>query len=125
MPWSLLAPPQASSAAHDVDALALFMLVTSLLIAGAILVSIVVFCVKYRRRPGNDVGQPAGRTAPIEITWTVVPLLLAMVPFVWGARIYLAQAQPPADALEIYVVAKQWMWKTEQPGGQSEIDALH
>jgi cytochrome c oxidase subunit II len=122
---SLLAPPQASTAARDIDALALFMLGMSLLIAGSIFVCIVVFCAKYRRRPGNEIGQPPGRTAPIEITWTIVPLVLAMVPFVWGARIYLDQAQPPADALEIYVVAKQWMWKTEQPGGQSEIDALH
>ena len=117
--------PASSSISGEVDALMVFMLVTSALIAGAIFACIVVFCVKYRRRPGNDIGQPPGRTTPIEITWTVVPLLLSMVPFVWGARIYLTQAQPPADAMEVYVVAKQWMWKTEQPGGQSEIDELH
>ena len=43
----------------------------------------------------------------------------------WGALIYLSEARPPADALEIYVVAKQWMWKAEHPTGQAEIDALH
>ena len=48
-----------------------------------------------------------------------------MVPFVWGARLYLDEAQPPADSMEIYVVAKQWMWKAQQPDGQAEIDALH
>jgi cytochrome c oxidase subunit 2 len=120
-----IAPPQASSVAGEVDALMLFMLIMSGMIAAGIFVCIVVFCVKYRRRPGNDVGQLPGRTTPIEVTWTLVPLALALVPFIWGARIYLAQAQPPADALEIYVVARQWMWKTEQPGGQSEINELH
>jgi len=120
-----IAPPQASTTAWQVDALALFMLLVSLLIAGGIFLSIVVFCVKYRRRPGNDIGQPAKRTAPLEITWTLVPMALAAVPFVWGAQIYLSEARPPADALEIYVVAKQWMWKAEHPTGQSEIDALH
>lgn len=121
----LPAPPQASTVAGQVDALVLFLLVVSALITSVIFACIVVFCVKYRRRPGNDIGQPAGRTAAIEVTWTLVPMALSMIPFVWGARIYLAEAQPPTDALEIYVVAKQWIWKTEQPGGQAEINALH
>ena len=121
----LFAPPQASTIAPRVDALVLFLLGASLLISVSIFVLIVVFCVKYRRRPGNLIGEPARRTAPIEITWTLVPMALAMIPFVWGARIYLDEAQPPPDALEIYVVAKQWMWKAEQPGGQAEINAVH
>ncbi|MCA1645835.1 MAG: cytochrome c oxidase subunit II, partial [Chloroflexi bacterium] len=120
-----VAPPQASTVAGQVDALVLFLLVVSALITWVIFACIVVFCVKYRRRPGNDIGQPARRTTAIEITWMLVPMALSMIPFVWGARIYLAEAQPPADALEIYVVAKQWMWKTEQPGGQAEINAMH
>ena len=122
---SLIAPPQASTIAGQVDALVLFLLAVSVLISLTIFVLIVVFCVKYRRSATNQVGQPARRTAPLEITWTLVPMALAMIPFVWGARIYLDEAQPPADALEIFVVAKQWMWKAEQPGGQAEIDAVH
>src|SRR5919201_4808303 len=125
MPWLPITPPQASSVSGEVDSLALFMLAVSLLIAVGIFICIVVFVVKYRRRPGNDIGQPARRTLPLELTWTLIPLMLAMIPFVWGAKIYLAEAQPPADALEVYVVAKQWMWKTELPGGQSEINSLH
>src|SRR5262249_46994780 len=31
----------------------------------------------------------------------------------------------PDDAMEIYVVGKQWMWKVQHPGGQSEINELH
>jgi cytochrome c oxidase subunit 2 len=125
MPGLPIAPPQASTTAGQVDALALFMVLVSLLIAGAIFVTIIVCCIKYRRRVGNDIGQVARRTAPLELTWTVVPMALAMVPFVWGALIYLAEAQPPADAPEISIVAKQWMWKAQHPTGQSEIDALH
>src|SRR5919204_2185649 len=125
MPWLSITPPQASSVSGEVDSLALFMLAVSLLIAAGVFICIVVFVVKYRRRPGNDIGQPAQRTLPLEVTWTLIPLVLAMIPFVWGAQIYLHEAQPPADALEVYVVAKQWMWKTELPGGQSEINALH
>lgn len=122
---SWFAPPQASTIAPQVDALVLFLVAVSAIISISIFSLIVVFCVKYRRVPGNLIGQPARHTAPIEITWTLIPMALAMIPFVWGAKIYLDEAQPPSDALEIYVVAKQWMWKAEQPGGQAEIDAVH
>src|SRR5438105_9957206 len=99
--------PQASAIAGEVDALFALMLGASVLIATGIFVAIVVFCVRYRRRPGNEVGVPARNSTPIEITWTVVPLALAMIPFVWGAKLYFAESLPPADALEIYVVARQ------------------
>src|ERR671933_425624 len=125
MGWLPVHPPQASSIAGEVDSLALLMLIASLLIAIAIFICIVVFCVKYRRRPGNEIGRPDRRTIPLEITWTIIPLALCMIPFLWGARIYLEEAQSPADALEVYVVAKQWMWKTELAGGQEEINTLH
>ena len=121
----LIAPPQASTVAGQVDALVLFMVGTSLLISGTIFVLIVVFCVKYRRTATNQVGQPARTTTPVELAWTLVPMALSMIPFAWGAYIYLEEARPPSDALEIYVVAKQWMWKAELPGGQAEIDAVH
>src|SRR5262249_10257402 len=123
MQWLPVTPPQASSFAGAVDSLALFMFVVSLLIAVSIFILIVVFCVKYRRRAGNEIGQPDYHTTAVEVTWTVVPLVLCMIPFVWGAHIFLEQAQPPADAIDVYVVAKQWMWKSEQAGGQEEIDA--
>jgi cytochrome c oxidase subunit 2 len=125
MQWLPIYPPQASSISGEVDALALLMFLASLLIALGIFLAIVIFCVKYRRHAGNEIGQPDRHTTAVEITWTFVPLALCMIPFVWGAHIYLEQAQPPADAIDVYLVAKQWMWKTEQPGGQEEINALH
>jgi cytochrome c oxidase subunit II len=121
----MLAPPRASSVAGQVDSLVLFMLVLSALISLGVFAFLVVLAVRYRRRPGNEVGQRVTGTAKVEAAWTIIPLGLAMVPFVWGAKLYLTEAQPPADALEIYVVAKQWMWKSQQPDGQSEIDGLH
>jgi cytochrome c oxidase subunit II len=122
---NLIAPPEASTVAGQVDALVLFMVGVSLLISATIFVLVVVFCVKFRRTATNQIGQPAVRTSRLEVTWTLVPMALSLIPFAWGAYIYLEEARPPDDALEIYVVAKQWMWKTEQPGGQAEIDGVH
>jgi cytochrome c oxidase subunit II len=117
--------PQASTVAGQVDALVLFLFAVSGAIVLAIFTCIVVFCVRYRRRPGNEFGQRIAHSGRIEFAWTVIPAVLAMVPFVWGATLYLQEAQPPADAIEVYIVAKQWMWKTQQPDGQAEINALH
>ena len=84
-----------------------------------------IFLVQYRRRPGNELAQRSERTLPVELTWIVVLTGLSMIPFGWGAYLYLDIAQPPGDAVEVYVVAKQWMWKAQHLDGQAEIDELH
>ena len=61
----------------------------------------------------------------LEATWTIIPLILFMICFVWGALLYFRIYSPPPNAMNIYVVGKQWMWKVEHPGGQHEINALH
>jgi len=46
--------------------------------------------------------------------------------FAWGTRLYFrAYSQPPPNAIGIYVLGKQWMWKIQYPGGQREINELH
>ena len=61
----------------------------------------------------------------LEATWMVIPLLLAMAMFSWGAIIYVDYRRAPQDTLDIYVIGKQWMWKAQQPNGQREINELH
>jgi cytochrome c oxidase subunit 2 len=61
----------------------------------------------------------------LELLWTLIPLGLVMIMFVWGARLYITLAYPPADALQVYGVGKQWMWKFQHPSGQREINELH
>jgi cytochrome c oxidase subunit 2 len=48
-----------------------------------------------------------------------------MVIFLWGAVVYFRGHTPPRDSTEVYVVAKQWMWKLEHAEGQREINELH
>ena len=61
----------------------------------------------------------------LEATWTIIPLGLFLIMFVWGSLLYFRIYTPPANAMNIYVVGKQWMWKAEHPGGQHEINSLH
>jgi cytochrome c oxidase subunit 2 len=111
--------------APRVDALYFFLIgVTvffSLLIAGLI----VYYAVKYHRRSVDAVGERIHGSLLLEVTWSVVPFLITMVIFVWGASVYFAIATPPAETLNIYVVGKQWMWKFQHLDGQREINELH
>ena len=120
-----LFPEQASTTATDVDNLFFFILGITSFVALAIAVILIFFAVHYRRRAGGPTPPRILGSNPLEITWSVIPLLIFLIFFGWGARVYFAQTQPPDDAIEIYVVGKQWMWKIQHPRGQTEINELH
>ena len=120
-----LFPQQASTMAARVDALYFFLIAVSaffsLLIAGLI----VYYAVKYRRRSPDAVGANIHGGLLLELIWTIVPFLITMVIFVWGASVFFAMSRPPDETLNIYVVGKQWMWKFQHLDGQREINELH
>jgi cytochrome c oxidase subunit 2 len=120
-----LFPERASTMAGRVDALYFFLLGLSAFFAVLIAGLIVFYAIKYRRRAPESVGAAIHGGTLLEVTWTVVPLLITMVIFVWGASVYFAMASPPDDTLNIYVVGKQWMWKFQHLDGQREINELH
>ena len=121
---SALFPPEASTAAPWMDSLYFFLL--GMTVTGVILVAaiITVFSLRYRRSVHPVATQIEGSTL-LEATWTIIPLGLFLIMFVWGALLYFRIYTPPANAMNIYVVGKQWMWKAEHPGGQHEINSLH
>ena len=82
------------------------------------------FSIMFRAEKNPVATQIEGSTL-LEATWTIIPLALFMVTFVWGALLYFRIYNPPTNAMNIYVVGKQWMWKAEHPGGQHEINSLH
>jgi cytochrome c oxidase subunit 2 len=116
----------ASTISGKIDLLFYSLLGLSCVVILGVVTFMVVFMVRYRR------GSPADRTPTpertkriIENTWITVPLLLFMATFVWGAVLYDYERIPPADSREVFVVAKQWMWKMQHIEGQREIDTLH
>ncbi len=93
----------------------------------AILIFLVAlfFCIRYRRGTKVDRTPPKASPTPIEITWTVIPLFIFLGLFFWAAEVFFGMSRPPANASEIYVVGKQWMWKIQHPDGRREINELH
>lgn len=119
-----LFPQQASTVAGQVDALYLFLVLITTFFSLLVALLILFFAIKYKRTPTRKAEQIHGSTL-LEIIWTVIPLGISMFIFGWAATIYFHQRRPPANALELYGVGKQWMWKFEYSGGQREINSLH
>ena len=120
-----LFPESASTMASRVDALYFFLLAVSAFFSILIAGLIVFYAVKYRRRSPDAVGVNVSGGLALELTWTIVPLIITMVIFVWGASVFVAMSRPPAETLNVYVVGKQWMWKFQHLDGQREINELH
>lgn len=120
-----LFPEAASSIAHEVDLLYFFILAVCSFFAVLVSALVVFFAIKYRRRHPDEVGADIHGSIALELLWTGIPFVLAMVMFVWGADVYFRIARPPADSMEVFVVGKQWMWKVQHPDGIREINELH
>jgi len=125
MKFSLpLFPDQASTMAARVDALYFFLLAVSGFFVVLIFVLILFFAIRFREERHQRARQIEGSN-PLEITWSVIPLGISMIMFVWGASLFFSMNRPPHGALEIYGIGKQWMWKFEHQDGQREINQLH
>lgn len=117
--------PAASAMAGRIDALLLVLMVVSVFVVGGIMALIGWFAFRYRRGSPAARGPAPSRSRTLETLWITVPLLVFLIIFVWAAVLYRELRSPPPDALAINVVAKQWMWKMQHPGGQREINELH
>jgi cytochrome c oxidase subunit 2 len=126
-----LLPESASTMSDRVDALFYFLCTISFIVAFLIAAAILYFAVVYRRRPGEDatpyrsVHLEHADMRRMEIMWIVAPLVVFLFIFWWGAKLFAAMSVVPADSMQVYVVGKQWMWKTQHLGGRREINELH
>ena len=120
-----LFPESASSFSGEVDLLFFawtgISVFFSLLITGLIL----YFFIRFKSPYKGATGTPEHASWPLEVTWSVIPLLIALAMFGWGTKVFFHIARPPADAVEYFVTAKQWMWKIQHPAGNREINSLH
>ena len=120
-----LFPDQASTIASGVDGVYFLLVGLSLFFAIAVFFFILFFAIKYRRGSKADRSGLVFESSKLEFTWSFIPLVLAVTVFMVQALAFFNLYRPPVDALEIYIVGKQWMWKAQHPEGQDEINELH
>ena len=118
-------PIEASTLAPQVDLLFYALLAFSFGLGIFLTVLVVGYAVKYRRGSKADRSGEQARNTVLEIAWTSATALIALGIFLWGADLFLERDHPPAGAIEIAGIGKQWMWIFEHANGRREINELH
>ena len=117
-------PEAASTYAGRVDAVYWFLVGLTAFFSIAIALAIVYLGIRYRR---NAQVNRTPYTPPmwLELSWLIAPAPILLGIFIWSSQVFLEMQRPPADAMQINVVGRQWMWKFQHPSGRREIDELH
>jgi cytochrome c oxidase subunit 2 len=123
--WLPLWSSGPSTHPQNVDRLFVGLLVTSILVLALLFFLLLTFAIRYRAGSAADRDHRTKKSWHWELGWTAATLLAFVALFAWGAKLFLEIYTTPNDSLPIYVVAKQWMWKVQHPGGQREINELH
>jgi cytochrome c oxidase subunit 2 len=120
-----LFPEQASTIAPRVDNLYFFIVAVTAFFAVLVSVVVIVFAVKYRTDDPLAVGSRIHGSIPLELGWSIIPFIIAVVIFAWAADVFFDIVRPPDQTLEVYATGKRWMWKFQHIDGQNEINELH
>jgi cytochrome c oxidase subunit 2 len=118
-------PPAKTAIAEQYDILFWFIHLSSLVLTIGIVAVIIYFVIKFRRKSENDVTPVITHNNKLEVTWSVLPLILCLVVFGWGFQTYLDMSTPPDDAYEVNVTAQKWLWRFQYKSGASTTGELH
>lgn len=115
----------ASSVAPEVDFFFWIMVALCGTVATGIAIFLIYSAIRFHRKHENEMGAQIRNYIPAEVAWIAIPFFLFMAMFAWGSKLYFDIERPPNNAITMYAVGKQWMWKVQHPEGQREINELH
>ena len=114
---SICAPE--STPAHSIMRLSVFVLAITGAIFVVVLSLILYAVVRFRRRSRDDGKEPAQvyGSNPVEMAWTVVPIIIVVVLTLTTARIIheIQDAPKPPGALDVQVIGHQFWWEIRYP----------
>lgn len=105
---SFMLPTAASNLAKDVDWAWNFIMAISVFFFCLVVGLMIFFVIKYRRRTPNDVTSTITHNTPLEIAWTLIPLMIVMVLFVIGFKGYLNFDTPLSNSIPVQVQEQKW-----------------
>lgn len=96
----------------------IFLIVASLVVYGL---------VRYRARAGEAEPPQKFGSRPLEIAWTVIPLLIVTVIFVFTVRAMALIDAPtePGRTPDLIVTGHQWWWDARYPNGAIAVTEIH
>src|SRR3974377_1073475 len=118
-PWptNIFAPE--STPAHEIFDVTMFVLGICALIFIVVFGLLLYSAVKFRQRPDDDGREPPQiyGSNPLELSWTVIPVLIVLVFFLANARVIhsVQDARRPPGAIEVTAVGHQFWWEYRYP----------
>ncbi|MBT8486959.1 MAG: cytochrome c oxidase subunit II [Phycisphaerales bacterium] len=118
-------PPQASTYSQGIDWVFYFIYWICVFFFVLIVALMILFVWKYRRTSvTHQAGETVTHHTPLELTWTIIPLILVIAIFWIGLDGYVDMIRPPANAYEVNVVAQRWNWSFEHRNGAQDSQIL-
>jgi cytochrome c oxidase subunit 2 len=118
-------PEQASEWAAKADQLHIALTLHNVFFTLLVFALVATFTIVSRRRSESERPRQILGSKPLEVGFTLFGLFLWMGVFAWGSALYFEYARPPKNAMEVFVTGRQWMFHTQHPEGQREINELH
>jgi cytochrome c oxidase subunit 2 len=116
-PTSIFDP--AATPAHSVFGLSMLVLSVTLSIFLVVASLLLYAVIRFRQRPTDSDREPAQiyGSNQIELSWTVIPILIVVMLFLSTTRVILeTEAAPkPASALDVTVIGHQFWWEYRYP----------
>ena len=117
-------PEQAATSAHVIDAPFMFILIASTIMLIGVTFYLFYLPWKYRRRSSADVPYPVKENHLLEMSWIVIPTILVFIVFFWGFKAHVDTVVAPADAYEVNVQGKKWLWQFNYNEGITTTNEL-
>lgn len=121
----LMLPPAKTAVAEQTDTLFWFVHISSAVVSVGIIIAIIYFVYKYRRKSEDETTPYITHNNTLEVTWSVIPLIIVLIIFGWGYKIFLDQQVVPDDAYEVQVTGQKWLWQFTYENGARTTDELH
>ena len=106
--------------AQAVDNVLIYVFGFSLILLLGITVVTIYFVIKYRRSKYPEPTSDVHDNFWLEVTWTVLPILIVLTMFWYGWTNYVGLREIPENAMEVKATARMWSWQFEYPDGRKE-----
>jgi cytochrome c oxidase subunit II len=122
-PWQMDLQDAASPVMQDVADFHTFLLWVIAVIC-AVVLGLLLACIVWFNTRANPTPSRTTHNTPIEIIWTIVPVIILALIAVPSFRLLFVQTQIPQPDLTVKVTGKQWFWSYSYPDSNFEFDSL-
>jgi cytochrome c oxidase subunit II len=123
-PWQMDLQDSATPVMDQIASFHFFLLWVIAAISAFVLALLLIIIVRFNSR-ANPVPTRTTHNTPLEIIWTIVPVIILAVIAVPSFRLLFVELDVPTPDITIKATGKQWFWSYSYPdNGNFEFDSL-